>query len=164
MRVFIYEYMTATGIGRDPASPEHGMYLEGAARCATLAEDFARVPGVEIVTLDQFEEDDREHEIWRAAEECAWSVIISPETDGQLDRDCWAIHYSASQLLGASVVSIRLTSDKLLARGTLADAQYSNPQRLATASRPRAKRFRSCGSRKTEPVQPIPSSFATASS
>jgi predicted ATP-grasp superfamily ATP-dependent carboligase len=49
MRVFVYEYMTATGTGREPDSPDHGMYLEGRAMRDALAEDFARVPGVEVL-------------------------------------------------------------------------------------------------------------------
>ncbi len=49
MRVFVYEYMTATGTGRDPGSPAHGMYLEGRAMRDALAEDFARIPGVEVL-------------------------------------------------------------------------------------------------------------------
>ena len=113
MRVFVYEYMTATGTGREPGSPDHGMYLEGRAMRDAVAEDFARISDLEVVTLDQFEDEDHEHEIWRAAEECNWSLVIAPETDGQLDRDCWAIHYSASRLLGPSVDAIRLASDKL---------------------------------------------------
>jgi tyramine---L-glutamate ligase len=112
MRVFVYEFMTATGTGRDPASHEHGMYLEGRAMRDAVLADFARLHWVEVVTLDQFEEDDHEHEVWRAAEDSAWSVVIAPETGGQLDRDCWAVHYSASRLLGCSVDAIRLTSDK----------------------------------------------------
>ncbi len=113
MRVFVYEYLTATGTGREPGSPDHGMYLEGRAMRDAVVEDFARIPDVEVVALDQFEDEDHEHEIWRAAEECNWSLVIAPETDGQLDRDCWAIHYSASRLLGPSLDAIRLTSDKL---------------------------------------------------
>jgi predicted ATP-grasp superfamily ATP-dependent carboligase len=113
MRVLVYEFMTASGIGRDPGSPEHGMYREGRAMRDAVASDFARIAGVEVVALDQFEDDDPEREIWRAAEECDWSLIIAPETDGQLDRDCWAVHSSKSRLLGSSVDSIRLTADKL---------------------------------------------------
>ena len=47
MRVFVYEYMTATGTGREPGSPDHGMYLEGRAMRDAIAEDFARIQRVE---------------------------------------------------------------------------------------------------------------------
>ena len=39
MRCFVYEYMTATGLGREPGSPEHAMYLEGRAMRDALAEE-----------------------------------------------------------------------------------------------------------------------------
>ncbi|MCE9568079.1 MAG: ATP-grasp domain-containing protein [Planctomycetes bacterium] len=64
MRVFVYEYLTALGIGRDPASPEHGMYREGLAMRDALIADFALIP------------DEAVH----------WSVVIAPESDGILAR------------------------------------------------------------------------------
>jgi predicted ATP-grasp superfamily ATP-dependent carboligase len=117
MRVLVYEYLTASGIGCDPDSADHGMYLEGRAMRDAVAADFARVANVEVVTLDRFAEDDPEHELWRAAEECDWSLVIAPETGGQLERDGWAVHCSASRLLGCSVATVRLTSDKLALAG-----------------------------------------------
>lgn len=119
MRVFVYEYLTATGQGHDPASPEHGMYLEGRAMRDALIADFARVPGVELRVFDGFEDDgdDPEHELWRAAEWAEWSLVIAPECGGQLARDCWAVRYSASKLLGGSPDAIELTSDKLRLAG-----------------------------------------------
>ena len=117
MRVFVYEYMTATGTGREPGSPAHAMYREGRAMRDAVADDFRRVPQVAVVTgadlTPNDSEDDHEHSVWRVAEGCDWSLVIAPETGGQLDRDCWAILYSASRLLGSSVDAIRLTSDKL---------------------------------------------------
>jgi predicted ATP-grasp superfamily ATP-dependent carboligase len=115
MRVFVYEYMTATGTGRDRTSPEHGMYLEGRAMRDAVVEDFGRVPGVEVVQLESDEPEgrDTEHDIWREAEECDWSLIIAPEPYGQLDRDASAVECSSSRLLGPSCAAIQFTSDKL---------------------------------------------------
>ncbi|QJW99895.1 ATP-grasp domain-containing protein [Frigoriglobus tundricola] len=113
MRVFVYEHLTAAGIGRDPDSPEHGMYREGHAMRDAVAADFARVPGVEVVTLDRFEGADPGHEIRRVAERCDWALVIAPETDGQMDRDCWAVRASGCRLLGSSPGAIRATTDKL---------------------------------------------------
>ena len=56
MRVFVYEYMTAVGLGRDPGSVAHGMYLEGRAMRDALAADFARIPGVGQQKLRDFAE------------------------------------------------------------------------------------------------------------
>src|SRR5438309_3721309 len=100
MRVFVYEYLTALGIGRDSADPLHSMYCEGHAMRDAVAEDFGRLSGVEVETLDAFEDDDHEHEVWRVAERSNWSLVIAPEIDGILDRFCWAVHCSASRLLG----------------------------------------------------------------
>jgi tyramine---L-glutamate ligase len=115
MRVFVYEYMTATGTGREPGSPDHGMYLEGRAMRDARAEDWARIAGVEVVTLDQHVEEDGdfEHEIWRIAEGCRWSVITAPECGGILERYCWSVYTSAGRLLGPTPDAVRLTSAKL---------------------------------------------------
>ncbi|VTR93823.1 atp-dependent carboxylate-amine ligase : Uncharacterized protein OS=Pirellula staleyi (strain ATCC 27377 / DSM 6068 / ICPB 4128) GN=Psta_3591 PE=4 SV=1: ATP-grasp_3 [Gemmata massiliana] len=113
MRVFVYEYMTATGVGREPGSPDHGMYREGRTMRDAVAEDFARVPGVTVEILDRFEGDDHEHEIRRVAARCEWALVIAPETAGRLDRDCWAVRQSASALLGSAITAVALTTDKL---------------------------------------------------
>ena len=113
MRVFVYEYLTATGIGREVRAPEHGLYREGRAMRDAVASDFARVPGVEVVTLDRVVSGDPEHEIRRAAEKCDWALVIAPETDGQMDRDCRAVRASGCRLLGSTPDAIRATTDKL---------------------------------------------------
>lgn len=111
MRVFVYEYFTATGVGREPSSPDHGIYLEGRAMRDALVADFGRVAGVEVVQLDPLELEgrDTEDEIWEAANNCDWSLIVAPETHGQLDRDASA----ANRPLGPTTDAVLLTSDKL---------------------------------------------------
>ncbi|MBA4062636.1 MAG: hypothetical protein C0501_02800 [Isosphaera sp.] len=95
MRVFVYEHLTAHGTGRDPGSPEHGMYREGRAMRDALSEDFARVPGVEVVATP------------RGAD---WSVLIAPETGGLL---LTLREKTVGRVLVPSADAIRLTSDKL---------------------------------------------------
>ena len=51
-RVLVYEYLTALGLGRDPGSPEHSLYREGRAMRDAVADDFRRIPGVEVRTFD----------------------------------------------------------------------------------------------------------------
>ena len=116
MRVFVYEYMTATGTGREPGSPDHGMYREGLAMRDAVAADFASIPGVRVVELRPGEDDGRdlEHEISRAANACDWSLVISPETHGQLERDCSAAELASSPLLGPPFEVRNLTSYKLV--------------------------------------------------
>ncbi|MBX9625034.1 MAG: ATP-grasp domain-containing protein [Gemmataceae bacterium] len=115
MRVFVYEYLTATGIGRDPADPLHAMYREGRAMRDALTDDFGRLPGVDVELLDRFEGDGDEpaHEVRRVAERSDWAVVIAPETGGLLDRFCRAVRASAGKLLGPSPEAVSLTSDKL---------------------------------------------------
>ncbi len=105
MRVFVYEYMTATGLGRDPTSPDHGMYLEGRAMRDALAEDFGRIPGVEVFVHSE----DPDLPIpfdagWR-------TLLIAPETDDIL------AHLAEQSLhdvpLHSAVETIRVVSDKL---------------------------------------------------
>lgn len=99
MRVFVYEYLTARGVGREPGSPDHGMYREGLAMRDAVAADFGRIPGVEVVLNPP-------------AEPCA-AVLIAPETDGVLAGLADASDTAGFRRLGPTVGAIRLTTDKL---------------------------------------------------
>ncbi len=109
MRVFLYEYMTATGTGRDPDSPDHGMYLEGRAMRDAIAEDL-RAAGAEplvAVSSDGF------RDLVKLSE---WALVIAPETDGilaNLVESFQTYKGYCPQLLGPSLDAIRLTTDKL---------------------------------------------------
>jgi predicted ATP-grasp superfamily ATP-dependent carboligase len=113
MRVFVYEFLTAHGVGRDPGDPLHGMYREGRAMRDAVLADLRAVPGVEVETRIHTGEDDPDHEVWCFAERCDWSIVIAPETGGELDRFCWAVRYSTGRLLGPSPEAITLTTDKV---------------------------------------------------
>jgi predicted ATP-grasp superfamily ATP-dependent carboligase len=113
MRVFVYEYLVALGIGRDPADPFHPMYREGRAMRDAVAADFARLPGVEVVRLDSAAEEDNEELIGLHAGRCDWTVLIAPELGGELERCCWSVWKSGGRLLGPGPEAVRLTSDKL---------------------------------------------------
>lgn len=112
MRVFVYEYMTATGLGRDPGSPEHGMYREGRAMRDALAADFARIPGVAVRTYPDDGppcDDDR----FLAEVECSdRQLLVAPEFHGTLYAlTCLA--RTRGNPLGPSPEATELTSDKL---------------------------------------------------
>ena len=97
MRIFIYEHLTALGLGREPADSLHAMYREGLAMRDALVEDFSRIADVEVVLEE-------------ARGLFDFAVIIAPETDGVL------LDLSkrfASTLLGPSPEAIELCSDKL---------------------------------------------------
>lgn len=95
MRIFVYEHLTAQGIGREPADPMHAMYREGLAMRDALAEDLLKLAGVEVVFTEQ------PHDL---------AVIIAPETDGLL---LGLAKQFASTILGPTPTAIALTSDKL---------------------------------------------------
>lgn len=113
MRVFVYEYLTGEGIGRDPADPLHSLYREGRAMRDAVAEDFGRIAGVEVLVPEAYEDEDHEHEVWRHAEGCDVTLIIAPELGNHLERLYWSVWTSAGRLLGPSVEAIRLASNKL---------------------------------------------------
>src|SRR5438067_10408863 len=84
MRGFVYEYFTAHGIGRDPASPEHGIYREGRAMRDTLVADLGRVAGVQGFALADgvvMGEFSGFRDIVKMSH---WTVVIAPETGGIL--------------------------------------------------------------------------------
>jgi predicted ATP-grasp superfamily ATP-dependent carboligase len=106
MRVFVYESLTATGTGRDPASPEHGMYREGRAMRDAIAADLGRVPDVEVIAPEGAEFDP-------AARSANWALVIAPECGGELLRLAQRVAECGGRLLGPSPDAIRLCSDKL---------------------------------------------------
>jgi predicted ATP-grasp superfamily ATP-dependent carboligase len=112
MRVFVYEYLVALGIGRDPGDPFHPMYREGRAMLDAVAGDFAHVPDTWVEQPETAAEEDHENLIARAAGRCDWTVIIAPELGGELERCCWSVWTSTGKLLGPSPDAVRLTSDK----------------------------------------------------
>lgn len=95
MRIFLYEHLTASGIGREPGDPLHSMYREGLAMRDALAADLSRVPNCSVT----FEEAPSEA-----------TLAIAPETDGVLFD--LAKRYS-SNWLGCSPEAIALAGDKL---------------------------------------------------
>ena len=104
MRVFVYEYLTATGTGREPGSPAHGMYREGRAMRDAVAEDLSRVAGVSVSVYP--DDTVRNEPGW-------WQLLIAPEFNGILVQLVEGVAVSGRPLLGPSVEATRLTSDKL---------------------------------------------------
>ena len=104
-RVFVYEHITAHGFGRDPASPEHSLAVEGRAMFDAIRADFSAIPNVEVLTGEP-----RDFALLAAAAD--WSFIIAPETDGVLLRLAEEILQFGGRLLGPTPEAIALTSDK----------------------------------------------------
>jgi predicted ATP-grasp superfamily ATP-dependent carboligase len=120
MRVFVYEYMTATGTGREPGSPEHGMYLEGRTMRDALAEDFARIPGVEVLPFADEADGVGGTAFWRTlqvsaslAQEADWAVPIAPEFDDILADEVTEGCHLSSRVLTPLPGGFRLSCNKL---------------------------------------------------
>jgi tyramine---L-glutamate ligase len=96
MRIFLYEHLTALGIGQSPSDPLHAMHREGLAMRDALAADFNRIPDCDV-TFDEREPHDL-------------AIVIAPETDGVLLE---VTNRFAQRLLGCSPEAVALTSDKL---------------------------------------------------
>jgi predicted ATP-grasp superfamily ATP-dependent carboligase len=113
MRVFVYEYMTATGIGRDLRSPEHGMHLEGRAMRDALVNDFERIGIHEVFAFPDKAAPVEAGWFDGVCRHADWTLIVAPESDGELLRYCDAVERVGGRLLGPSRDAIRLASDKL---------------------------------------------------
>jgi predicted ATP-grasp superfamily ATP-dependent carboligase len=116
MRVFVYEYMTATGVGRRPDDADHRFFVEGRAMWEAVAADFARIPGVEVVTLPEppdAPEYGTEREAFRQAASTAdWSLVIAPEISGLLYNRCHMALDAGSRVLGPTQFAVQLTGNK----------------------------------------------------
>jgi predicted ATP-grasp superfamily ATP-dependent carboligase len=102
MHVFIYEHITAGGLGPDaPAS----LLREGRAMRDAIAADFARVPGVEgeIVADDGL----------RRAGEADGTLVIAPEFGDRLARCSEAVYAAGGDVLGSSVAVVTIAGNKL---------------------------------------------------
>jgi tyramine---L-glutamate ligase len=112
MRVFVYEYMTATGSGRDPASPDHGMYLEGRAMRDALVADFARIPNVAVSTYSEGAQPCNDDRFLIEVERSGRQLLIAPELHGTLQA-LTLLARAKGAPLGPSPDAVALTSDKL---------------------------------------------------
>jgi len=104
-RIFVYEHITAQGLGRGPDSPGDSLFVEGRVMFDAIREDFGAIPGVEVLvgSPDDF---------GKLAAEADWSLVIAPETDGVLLRLAKEVERVGGRLLGPSPAAIALASDK----------------------------------------------------
>src|ERR1700722_962834 len=113
MQLFIYEHLTAQGIGQPPGSPDHGMYHEGRAMRDALVEDFSRIPDARVLAFpDEAAPVSQElfEQMCRLSE---WTLLIAPAFDDCLSKLAESVHRAGGQLLGPSLDGIQLVSDKL---------------------------------------------------
>lgn len=112
MRLFVYEHLTALGLGRDPAHPLHPMYCEGKAMRDAVAADFRRVPGIDVSTTRDEGEPYDEERFLSELEQSDRQLVIAPESDDILLR-LSLLAQPKGKLLNCTPDAIRLTGDKL---------------------------------------------------
>ena len=112
--VFVYEYCTALGVGRDPSDPAHSLWREGNAMRSAVIADFERIPGVTVRTLYGVSPANEEREFKRSADTCDGTLVIAPEFDDLLAaRLVWASPDSSiKRLLGSTYSACMDVSDK----------------------------------------------------
>jgi predicted ATP-grasp superfamily ATP-dependent carboligase len=120
-RVFVYEYLCATGMGAGSS-----LQVEGRAMLAAVLADLGKIAGVEPVTLlaggeaphtagttvrrtGAEEEPARFRELSRA---CDSTVIIAPECGGILGQRCRWAEDAGGRLLGPGSAAVALAADK----------------------------------------------------
>jgi predicted ATP-grasp superfamily ATP-dependent carboligase len=138
MRLFIYELVSAGGLGRRVPS---SLRAEGAAMLAALVADCSGLANIEIVTLldDAFptalghdcRRTDTAHEqhAYRAtAADADAAIIIAPEFDDLLATRSQGAQDAGCRLLGCSPAAIRLAGDKLQTQRRLAARGIPTPR------------------------------------
>lgn len=138
MRIFIYELISAGGLGNDvPPS----FRQEGAAMLSAIVADFEAIPGVETLTLlaHDFEGSigrhgqrvaaSREPDLFRTLASQADAVlIIAPDFDDLLaTRTAWARDLGCP-LLGSAANPIRRAGDKLVLAAHLQTRNIATPR------------------------------------
>lgn len=111
MTVFVYEWCVALRLGREVSDPAHSLFREGKAMRDAVADDFRRVPGVEVLTLDDVGEANEERRFRELAEVADRTLVVAPEFDGVLEARCGWV--PAGRLIGPSAEALGLCRDKL---------------------------------------------------
>lgn len=174
MRLFVYEHLMAGGFG--PQAPA-SLLVEGRAMLSAIVEDFAtaghqvstmlhpasRWPSELPASIDLVEDEQtRRAALSRLSRAADWSLVISPEIDGQLIACCQAVRESGGRLLGPSPAALEICCDKhatsaaLRAAGVPAPAGIVlNPSDAAPASFPFPAVLKPCDGAGSQDVQLI---------
>jgi predicted ATP-grasp superfamily ATP-dependent carboligase len=135
--LFVYEYCCALGLGREATDPAHSLYREGRAMRDAVAEDFRRMLGVQVETLDRVAAESEEREFIALARRADFTLLIAPETDRLLaQRRQWAGAIGAN-VLGSDSAALALTADKLALAKHWHDAGIRTPRTERATAWPR---------------------------
>lgn len=128
MQIFVYEFITAAARWNLPTPVPPSLLAEGDAMLAAIAADFAAIAGVNVCTLrdsnlplldiagcrvlpvhDQVEESLLFGQLATAADA---TLLIAPETAGELLRRCRRVEALGGHLLSPSSACIELATNK----------------------------------------------------
>ncbi|MCS6976507.1 MAG: ATP-grasp domain-containing protein [Gemmatales bacterium] len=108
MKIFLYEYASAQPADVDlPPS----IRREGRAMLDAVVEDFAKLPGVEVLTMPS-DHGDARTVFQTLAAQADGSLVIAPEFDDLLTTRCQWVEEAGGKLLGPSSSAIAFLSDK----------------------------------------------------
>ncbi|MCA9218030.1 MAG: ATP-grasp domain-containing protein [Planctomycetales bacterium] len=131
MQVFVYEFVSGGGLWSKPdwGQPSGSLLAEGLAMFNAVAEDFAALKDVDVVTtrdcrivdhlaidgLRSYSVDSPETDVEtfrRLAGDSDATLVIAPEIDGVLIARCDQVIKAGGRLLATDVDFVRLASDK----------------------------------------------------
>jgi predicted ATP-grasp superfamily ATP-dependent carboligase len=130
MQIFVYEYTTGGGLLADgPDSADRSSLVpEGLAMVQAVANDFAALDGIEVVTLHDVcrapslnvkgrtckvaNAADERPLFERLARESAWTLVIAPEMRGALAARCELVGRANGRVLNGTSYAIALAADK----------------------------------------------------
>ena len=111
--VFVYEYCTALGLGRETSDPAHSLWREGNAMRAAVVADFDRIPGVTVRTITGVRPTADFMDFAYLASKSDATLVIAPETDRLLNQRLhWAVEAGAKRILNSSESATNIAGDK----------------------------------------------------
>jgi predicted ATP-grasp superfamily ATP-dependent carboligase len=110
MRIFVWEYVSAT-TAADHSAAVASLRSEGRAMLQAIVADFARIPGVQLLTINPT--DDEPAAFRCLAAEADFSLLIAPEFEERiLSGRCRWVEEVGGRLLGSSSDIVEWVSDK----------------------------------------------------
>jgi predicted ATP-grasp superfamily ATP-dependent carboligase len=124
MRIFIYECITAGGMG---ANVPESLLLEGGAMLDAIVIDM-QWPDVDVVMLRNGAETPADFRAIAASSD--WTLVIAPEFDDLLASRAQTVRDVGGRLLGPSPAAIRCTADKLYLASIWHQAGVPHPRTI----------------------------------
>jgi predicted ATP-grasp superfamily ATP-dependent carboligase len=111
--IFVYEYCTALGLGREASGPDHSLWREGNAMRSACVADFERMPGVTVTTMTGVRPTAEYDAFALLARASDATLVVAPETDRLLDQRLHrAVEAGAKCILNSSESATNIAGDK----------------------------------------------------